>query len=125
ANAIIRQLACRFAEAEIDLRRVRHARYRFLNGRLNDKYYDSRASKRAKVSLICKLLSNDPPEIPSEGALCHYLTTSTLQGPKKLATILCQKIKQLRAMDRYERRAWSRRKTAICELDAARRHTAT
>jgi len=122
ANAIIRQLACHIAEAEIDLHRVRHARNYFLNGRLNDKYYDSRASKREKVF---KLLSNDPPEIPSEGGLWHYLTTSTLQGPQKLATILCQEIKQLRAMDRYERRALSRRKFAIREFDAARQHTAT
>jgi hypothetical protein len=125
ANANVRLWACHIAEAEIDLRRVRHARNQFLNGRLKDKYYDSRASEREKFSLILKILSNDPPEIPSESALCHYLTTSTLQGPEKLATILCQEIKQLRAMDRYERRAWSRLKIATREFDAARRQTTT
>ena len=46
-------------------------------------------------------------------------------GPEKLATILCQEIKKLRAMDRYERRARSRRKIAIREFDAARRQTTT
>jgi hypothetical protein len=123
ANAEIRELACRIAEAEIDLRRVRHARNHLVNDRLNDKYYESHASERAKFNLICKLLSNNPPEIPYE-VLCKYLTTSTLQGPEKLATILAQEAKPLRAMDRYEKRALSRRKSAIREFDAARQKTA-
>ena len=46
ANAEIRQLACRIAEAHIDLRRVRHARHQFLTDRLNDEYYESRANRR-------------------------------------------------------------------------------
>jgi hypothetical protein len=53
------------------------------------------------------------------------VATSTLQGPQKLATILSQEIKQLRAMDRYAQRALSRRKSAIREFDAARRQTTT
>jgi hypothetical protein len=52
-------------------------------------------------------------------ALSKYLT-STPQGPEKLATILSQEAKQLVAMDRYERRALSRRKFAIKEFDTSR-----
>jgi hypothetical protein len=46
---------------------------------------------------------------------------STPQGPHKLATILSEEAKQLLAMDRYERRALFRRKTAIQAFDEARR----
>jgi len=48
------------------------------------------------------------------------LLTSTPQGPHKLALILSQEAKQLLAMDRYERRALSRRKFAIPAFDEAK-----
>jgi hypothetical protein len=50
--------------------------------------------------------------------------TSTPQGPHKLATILLQEAKKLLAMDRYERRAVSRRKFAIRAFDAVNRDRA-
>jgi hypothetical protein len=52
--------------------------------------------------------------------LVNFVTTAP-QGPRKLALILSQEAKQLLAMDRYERRALSRRKFAIRAFDAARR----
>jgi len=51
--------------------------------------------------------------------LVKFVTT-TPKGPQKFATILSQETEQLSAMDRYERRALSRRKFAIRAFDAAR-----
>jgi hypothetical protein len=59
-------------------------------------------------------------------ALCDALNSLHYEsragdGPQKLASILSQATKELLAMDRYERRAVSRRKRAIWALDEARR----
>jgi len=46
------------------------------------------------------------------------------EGAQKFATILADTTQQLAAMDRYERRAVSRRKFAIRALDTAQRQAA-
>jgi hypothetical protein len=57
-------------------------------------------------------------------AAVERFVTSTPEGPLKFALILSQEARQLAAMDRYERRALSRRKFAIRALDEARqRHS--
>ena len=47
------------------------------------------------------------------------LIHAQLNGPDKLATILCDLTRNLAVLDRYERRALSRRKRAIRDFDAA------
>jgi hypothetical protein len=122
ANAEIQELARRVAEAQIDLRRVRYARHQFLSDTLSNEYYDSYANMRMKVKLLGALLRLNPPDMSMETL---KFATSTPQGSEKLATILSEEAKKLLAMDRYERRALSRRKFAIRAFDAARARTAT
>jgi hypothetical protein len=56
----------------------------------------------------------------SLAALSDYLTTVP-EGSQKLALIVTQEVQQLSSLDRYERRAFSRRKFAIRALDLAMR----
>jgi hypothetical protein len=118
ANARIKELARRVAEAQIDLRRVRYARHQLLSNALGDLYYESRAAARAKFKVLCKVLRPKAPEI-SMAAMTKFLT-STPQGPEKFSTILSEEAKRLLAMDRYERRALFRRSIAIQAFDEAR-----
>jgi hypothetical protein len=123
ANAEIKELARPVAEAQIELRRVRSARHKLLTDRLSDQHYDSSANMRMNLKAIVRLLQANAPDM-SMGAV-EKLVTSTPQGPAKLAMILSQEAKQLLAMDRYERRALSRRKFAIRAFDAAVRQSGT
>jgi hypothetical protein len=113
ADADIQHLACRVAEAAVDLRRVRHARHRHLLEALSDPYYESRDATRKKVTLMCAILRRDGYRTPE---LESYLT-ATPQGPEKLALILSQEAKKLSAFDRYEQRAWCQFKLAVQSID--------
>jgi hypothetical protein len=118
ANAEILELARRVAEAQIDLRRVRYARHKLLSDALGDHYYDSRENALEKLRFISSLARPKAPDIPLP-VLERYLT-STPKGPEKFAIILSQEAKRLLAMDRYERRALSRRKLALQMFDEAK-----
>lgn len=119
ASAEIQELAQRIAEAQSDLRRARDARHQLLSQALSDPYYDARANVREKLTVIRQLLRPNAPDVPLE-ALTKYLTRVP-EGPQKFALILAQELQQLSAMDRYERRALSRRKFAIRAFDLAKR----
>ena len=67
------------------------------------------------MAVLRSLLRKNAPDLPMENLVAFL--NSTPQGPHKFATILSQEAKQLLAMDRYERRALSRRKSAIRAFD--------
>jgi hypothetical protein len=120
SNAPLQELARRIAEAQIDLCRVRHARYQVLSRALNDPYYDSSANTRRKAAVVRSLLRPDATDMPLVD-LIKFLN-ETPEGPRKFAIILSQKTEQLLAIDRYERRALSRRKCAIRAFHEAQRN---
>jgi hypothetical protein len=115
ANAETQDLARQVAEAQIDLRRVRYARHKLLSDALADPHYDK---WREEMAVLTSLLRKSAPDLPVENLVA---VLNTPQGQHKLATILSQEVKQLLAMDRYERRALSRRKSAIRASDETRR----
>ena len=114
-NAEIHELACRIAEAQIDLRRVRHARHACLASAIGDPDYESPSKLRTKSRIVRQLARIRGP-VP---VILRPLQTKP-EGPEKFATILSDMARRLAAMDRYERRALSRRKFAIRAFDAAR-----
>src|SRR5262249_1487555 len=98
ANAEVREVARRVAEAQIDLRRVQSARHQLLTRALNDPHHEAQ----------------------EELVLTRFLTPLP-QCPEKFAVILSQETKRLLTLDRYERRTLFRRRIAIQAFDEAKR----
>ena len=116
ASVHIRILARRIAEAQLDLLRVRSARYRLLSEALSNPGYESPAVSRQKDRAVVRFARAFGAYTPMPPDMIKFLHSKP-EGPVKLATIVSDKARQLQVLDRYERRALSRLKFAIRGFD--------
>jgi hypothetical protein len=114
--------ARRIAEAQVDLNRVRNSRRQLIARLSVDPGFQPMRVHRqqlrvAKMALGHKRTRTVSIDVDEVGDM---LSQKPLEGEEKLASILEEKISEFAALDRYERRALSRRKAAIRNFDAAR-----
>jgi hypothetical protein len=126
AEAGMTELARNIASAQIDLVRIRRARHDLLSRELDAPEYLPKSffkDAREVVKYLVHLLRTSGPDAvvpPEMQQFVDHVFYSRPQGVEKIKHVLFDLSPELMRIDRYERRALSRRKFAIRAFDAAR-----
>jgi hypothetical protein len=123
ATPEMQEMACRIAQAQVDLRRVRILRHDLVSRALSDPDYDSRTNWDKKLNTALRIIRRccRCEDVPQEEVKFLF---SKLAEPERFTTVITEIARRLPALDRYERRALSRRKLAIRAFDADRSNLA-
>ena len=117
ANSELLNIARTIAAAQIDLWRVKRARHLLLLNRLSMTYYPQSDELRR---LIIRVIEEAPKIEARLGVSINIPVPLPAKGGRKFALVIADLTRELALMDRYERRARSRRKFAVRAFDALR-----
>ena len=103
SNPEIQELGRRIAEAQIDLRRVRHVRHQILYQALSDPDYESEAMLGKKAALAIRILRRSDLDTLMPDEVMEFLSSKP-QGPYKFAAILADRAIKFRSRGLIESR---------------------